>query len=185
MVLLSHRACALALIAACAALAGCIGNPPGQREADALGPDPSGQPNGPLHRAGFPCTRCHGEEWWQEDPPFRLAGTIYGQADDSRGMSGVEVVVRDASGQELIARTNQSGNFFFVEEGSAPQQAGEGRFKIPSDLTFPLRVSVRADGEEQEMRGLIWRERSCAACHRRDGADEASNGRVFVTEARP
>ena len=65
---------------------------------------------------------------------------------------------------------------------------GGGRriaFEIPSDLAFPLRVSVRADGVEQAMQGLIWRERSCATCHSRDGVDEASNGRIFVEEESP
>jgi hypothetical protein len=176
----------LALIASCAWIAGCIGTSPEQAEADALGSDPSGQPNGPLHRAGFPCTRCHGDAWWQEDPPFALAGTIYGTSDDTRGLRDVEVIVRDAAGQELIARTNQSGNFFFIEEeGSAPAPRSDGSFQIPSDLAFPLRVSVRDGEHEQTMRGLIWRERSCAACHRREGTDEASNGPIFVREASP
>ena len=185
MVVLMRSLRVLALSAWCASVAGCIGTSPEQAEADALGPDPSGQPNGPLHRAGFPCTRCHGDAWWQEDPPFALAGTIYRTNDDARGQRDVEVIVRDAAGQELIARTNQSGNFFFVEEGSVPAQGGDGSFQIPSDLTFPLRVSVRDGEHEQEMRGLIWRERSCAACHRRDGADETSNGRIFVREVTP
>lgn len=166
------------------ALAGCIGQSPEQAEADALGPDPSGQRNGPLHRAGFPCTRCHGDAWWQESPSFVLAGTIYAKSTDNHGLNNAEVIVRDAAGRELTARTNQSGNFFFVEEGSAEGQGGEGRFQVPSGLTFPLRVSVRAGDQEQTMRSLIWRESSCATCHRGEpGAD--NNGPIFVTEASP
>lgn len=173
MVLLKRRMPALGLIAALSALStlgvGCIGQTAEQAEADALGPDPSGQPNGPLHRAGFPCTRCHGDAWWQESPQFELAGTIYRNADDARGLDGAQVHVRDATGRELIAHTNRSGNFYF-EDGDA-------------DLTFPLRVSVRSGDREQTMRGLIWRERSCSACHRGE-PDEANNGRVFL-EASP
>lgn len=162
---------------------GCIGLDPGQAEADALGPDPGGYESGPLHRAGFPCTRCHGDAWWQEDPVFELAGTVYRTSDDRRGLSGAEVIVEDAAGRELVARTNRTGNFFFVREGSAPSQRGEGRFQIPFALEYPLRVRVRAGESEQAMRGLIWREQSCAACHSGEpGAD--SNGRVFV-EASP
>ena len=168
MVLLSSRlrwalACTIALSA------GCIGQTAEQTEADSLGPDTSGHPSGPLHRAGFPCTRCHGEAWWQQSPVFELAGTIYRKADDARGLNNAEVIVRDATGREVIARTNQSGNFYF-EKGDA-------------NLEFPLRVSVRSGDQEQTMRGLIWRERSCAACHSGDPG-EASNGRVFV-EASP
>jgi hypothetical protein len=122
----SRRALAAGALAALAALAGCIGTNPGQAEADALGPDPSGLDEGPLHRAGFPCTRCHGEAWWQEDPVFELAGTVYRQSGDTRGL----------------------------------------------------------DGEEQAMRGLVWRERSCAACHSGDPGRE-SNGRVFTHEEAP
>jgi len=167
-----------------ALLTACIGTSPEQAEADALGPDPSGLGNGPLHRAGFPCTRCHGDAWWQESPAFRLAGTIYNKSTDGHGLENAEVIVRDAAGRELIARTNRSGNFFFVEEGSAASQRGDGWFQIPSDLTFPLRVSVRSGDQEQTMRSLIWRERSCATCHRGD-PDEDNNGRIFVTEASP
>jgi hypothetical protein len=165
-------------------LGACIGTSPEQAEADALGPDPSGEPDGPLHRAGFPCTRCHGDAWWQESPTFRLAGTIYEASSGTRGFNNAEVVVRDAAGRELVARTNRTGNFFFVEEGSTASQRAEGRFQIPSDFTFPLRVSVRSGNREQTMRGLIWRERSCSACHR-DGPDEDNNGQIFVTEPNP
>jgi hypothetical protein len=158
------------LLAAIAAGAGCIGQSPEQAEADALGPDPSGLPEGPLHRPGFPCTRCHGDAWWQQSPSFELAGTIYRDPSGSRGEEGADVVVRDATGRELTVRTNRSGNFYF-REGDA-------------DLVFPLRVSVRVGEHEQTMRGLIWRERSCSACHR-GPSGEASTGPVFVREEAP
>lgn len=170
MVLLSGRCRLAILLALSTASAGCIGQSPEQAEADALGPDPSGLPNGPLHRAGFPCTRCHGDAWWQESPAFELAGTIYREPDGVRGMNDAEVIVRDASGRELTLRTNESGNFY-LRQGSA-------------NLDFPLRVSVRSGDSEQTMRGLIWRERSCSACHR-GPPGEASNGPVFVMEAAP
>lgn len=167
-----------------ATLAGCIGVSPEQAEADALGPDPGGFDDGPLHRAGFPCTRCHGEAWWQESPVFELAGTVYRRSGDRLGLRGAEVVVQDAHGRELIARTNRTGNFFFVRDGSNPEQQGDGRFDVPFALAYPLRVRVRADGQEQAMRGLIWRETSCATCHSGEPGTD-SNGRVFVQEAEP
>jgi hypothetical protein len=174
---------ALAFAIACA-LAGCIGTSPEQAQADALGPDTGRYEEGPLHRAGFPCTRCHGEQWWQESPTFELAGTVYGRSGDREGVDGAEVVVEDAAGHELRARTNRAGNFFFERGGSQPVQRGEGRFEVPFALEFPLRVRVLMDGQEQVMHGAIWRERSCAACHAgAPGAD--SNGPVFAFEVAP
>jgi hypothetical protein len=171
--------CVLALLAA---LAGCIGTSPEQDEADALGPDPGRHDEGPLHRAGFPCTRCHGEQWWQTSPVFELAGTVYAGAGDREGVGGAEVVIEDAQGRELRALTNRAGNFFLVRDGSRPEQQGDGRFDVPYALAYPLRVRVRLDGQEQTMRGAIWRERSCAACHGGE-PDADSNGPVFVREA--
>ena len=111
-----------------------------------------------------------------------MAGTVYRQRGDRLGLRDAEVVVQDAEGRELIARTNRAGNFFFVRDGSRPEQQGDGRFDIRFALAYPLRVRVRADGQEQAMRGRIWREASCATCHSGEpGA--ASNGRVFVEEA--
>ena len=169
---------------ACAAgslLAGCIGESSEQAAADALGPDTSGYPDGPFHRAGFPCTRCHGDRWWQESPSFELAGTVYRRPTDDKGVSGAEVIVQDAAGHELRARTNRSGNFFFVREGSQARQGADGRFELPFALAYPLRVRVALEGLEQAMEGLIWREPSCATCHMGEPGS-ASNGRVFALE---
>lgn len=167
-----------------AALAGCIGTSAEQDEADALGPDPGPYEEGPRHRAGFPCTRCHGEQWWQESPVFELAGTVYGRSGDREGVERAEVVIEDASGRELHARTNRAGNFMLERGGSQPAQHDDGRFEVPFALAFPLHVRVRLDGQEQVMRGAIWRERSCAACHRGE-PDADSNGPVFALEAAP
>lgn len=179
-----RRLCAAVGWFAVALLHGCIGTTADEAEADALGPDTSGYEPGPLHRAGFPCTRCHGEQWWQESPTFELAGTIYRRSGDSRGVEGAVVTVQDAAGHELRARTNRSGNFFLERGGSQVVQEGDGRLQIPFALAYPLRVRVELDGQEQTMRGAIWREQSCAECH--SGAPGAqSNGPVFVVEEVP
>jgi hypothetical protein len=162
-------------------LLGCIGESPEQADADALGPDTSGYRNGPFHRAGFPCTRCHGDLWWQDSPSFELAGTVYRKPADRAGVSGAEVIVQDAAGHELRALTNRSGNFFFVREGSQARQLADGRFALPYALTYPLRVRVALEGHEQNMRGQIWREPSCATCHRGEPGS-ASNGPILALE---
>ncbi len=174
------RACgALALLC----LAGCIGVSPEQQLQKDLGPDTGPYNSGPLHRAGFPCTNCHGDLWWQDHPTFELAGTVYRTPTDEGGMNGAEVHITDANGQKITVQTNQAGNFFLVTSGAGNLRGGEGSATVTA-LAFPLRVSVKTGTGEQKMRGLIWRERSCANCHSKQlGA--ASNGRVFAMEATP
>lgn len=165
-------------------LLGCIGVSPEQAAADALGPDTGRFEDGPLHRAGFPCTRCHGDAWWQDSPTFELAGTVYRNRTDSEGVEDAQVVIKDAAGHVLNARTNRAGNFFFVRGGSEPTQKREGRFEIPFALSYPLRVSVLAGGLLQNMRNPIWREQSCSTCHSGE-PDEDNNGRIFTLETTP
>lgn len=165
-------------------LAGCIGVSPEQAAADALGPDTGRWQDGPMHRAGFPCTRCHGDAWWQESPSFELAGTVYRNRTDRDGVEDAQVVIKDAAGHVLNARTNRAGNFFFVREGSKATQRGDGRFDIPYALKYPIRVSVLAGGLLQNMRNPIWRERSCSTCHSGEPS-EANNGRIFTLDATP
>lgn len=167
-----------------AAVNGCIGVTAEQAAADALGPDTGRFEEGPLHRAGFPCTHCHGDEWWQDGPTFELAGTVYRTRTDSEGVENAQVVIVDAAGHEFNARTNRAGNFFVVREGSEPTQRSEGRFEIPYELSYPLRVSVLAGGLFQSMRSPIWRETSCGTCHSGEPG-EASNGHIFTLETNP
>ncbi len=169
--------------------AGCIGVSPEQQLANELGPDPGPYSRGPLHRAGFPCTNCHGDLWWQDHPTFELAGTVYKTPTDDSGSHGSQVIIEDAKGQKITAQTNAVGNFFLLQNGMSVGRGGggggnDGSTVITAGLTFPLRVSVKTGAVEQKMRGLIWRERSCANCHNKQlGA--ASNGRVFAAENSP
>jgi hypothetical protein len=155
-------ACAL-----CIGASACIGVSPEQKLANDLGPDTGPYDRGPLHRAGFPCTNCHGDLWWQDHPTFTLAGTVYRTPTDEGGSNGAQVLIEDANGQKITAQTNSVGNFFLM-----------------NTLVFPLRVSVKSGSVEQKMRGLIWRERSCANCHSKT-LGVSSNGRVFAQEASP
>lgn len=177
---LIRASCALLLLG----LAACIGTSPEQQLADELGPDPGPYEEGPLHRAGFPCTRCHGDEWWQRGPTMELAGTIYAEQGGRRGAQNAVVEIEDASGHKFAARTNRVGTFFVVKGGKEPRQRGDGRFEIPWDLDFPLRVSVEKGGTRQGMRTHVYRERSCAGCHRL-GPNASDNGKIFVSEAAP
>jgi len=190
---LQRSAWACACAWACA-LTGCLGTSPEQAARDALGPDTGRFGTGPEHRAGFPCLDCHGPDGSLEGrvigPPggleFTLAGTVYAAASDRYGAQNVTVSIEDASGQKITARTNAGGNFYLTRGGggSQAQSQGRGHVSVPWALDYPLSVSVQAGGEKQTMRGLIWREGSCAACHR-DDASATSNGRIFVQGGAP
>lgn len=122
-----------------------------QAKADALGPDPGPYEEGPLHRAGFPCTYCHAKGG-KTGPHFDLAGTIYSEHDSTEGRAGVTVRLFDRNGRQQTAKTNEVGTFFF-EEGEL-------------ELEFPLWVRVEDGERTRQMETPIHRERSCAACHR-------------------
>ncbi|MDH5673194.1 MAG: hypothetical protein OEZ06_13645 [Myxococcales bacterium] len=181
---------AMARALCCAALglllAGCIGQSPEQRAEADLGPEQPGVGTGPNHRPGQPCLTCHGPEHTPGEEVFVLAGTVYRRASDTRGLEGAEVEFEDAEGRSFTARTNRAGNFFVrVEQGRAePRQRNNGELQLPWPPRFPLRVRVHGDGTQQTMRGLIWREGSCAVCHGgQPGA--ASNGRIYLEAHMP
>jgi hypothetical protein len=158
------------------ALGGCIGTTPEQQARQDLGPDPGPYDNGPEHRAGFACTVCHGES---ATPSFELAGTIYADQVGRNGLENATITVRDAKGQEVTATSNRVGNFFFEAGGGSGRRGNQGASRLATVLVYPLSVRVSAGGQEQRMRGLIWREHSCAGCHR--GSPSAtSNGPVFA-----
>jgi hypothetical protein len=115
---------------------------------------------------------------------MELAGTVYRTSADRDGIDNAQVVIKDAAGHVLNARTNRAGNFFFVRAGSTPTQFGNGRFEIPFALSYPIRVGVVAGGLLQNMRSPIWREQSCATCHSGE-PDENSNGHIFGLETSP
>ncbi|MBI3203700.1 MAG: hypothetical protein HYZ29_19330 [Myxococcales bacterium] len=140
------------LVLALAALfaSGCR-DPMLEAKADALGPDPGPYEEGEKHRAGFPCTHCH-VSGGRASPHFDLAGTVYADKDAARGLEGVTVRLFDASGRQQTKATNEVGTFFF-EEGEL-------------ELDFPLWVRIELGDEVRSMQNPIFRERSCATCHR-------------------
>jgi hypothetical protein len=179
------------LVCCMGVLAACIGTSPEQAAREALGPDTGRFEEGPNHRAGFACLACHGPDGSPEGSlsgpaggvEIVLGGTVYGQAGDRYGAQDVEVVIRDDANHEISVHSNRAGNFYLTRGGgSTPQSRGHGEVSIPWPLEYPLSIRVRSGADEQSMRGLIWREGSCAVCH--DQAPSAtSNGRVFVRGA--
>lgn len=152
----------LALAFLCMQVAACE-DPALRAKADSLGPDPGPYEDGPLHRAGQPCTWCHSSGGGR-NPHFDLAGTVYGHWDKSDGLWGATVRLFDQHGAQQTVTSNEVGTFFL----------GEGELT----LEFPLWVQVEYGGTITSMKTPIMRERSCSACHL-DPAGPGSPGHVF------
>ena len=158
----------LLLLAAVASFAGACNEPVLRDRAESLGPDPGHYEEGPLHRAGHPCTWCHAQGG-SASPYFDLAGTVYAYRDSNEPLAGVTVRLFDNAGRQATLGSNQAGNFFF----------GEDDLK----LDFPLWVQLEYQGEVTAMQTPIFRERSCAACHL-DPAGTSSAGRIYLWESK-
>jgi hypothetical protein len=167
-----------ALLTAAMFLGGCLSTSPEAAAEEALGGETSGQRPGPFHRPGQPCLVCHSAEHSPGNLEYEVAGTVYDYADDSTGLGGVEVLLTDKTGNELVATTNKAGNFFVTLDSSGPSNLA-GLLRIPSEFQFPLRVSVRSGDLEMQMQSLIWRNSSCADCHRGDPGAK-SNGKIYL-----
>lgn len=171
------RMIAIALMLA----SGCIGTSPEAQVQDDLGPYDDGDM---FHRPGQPCVACHGEDFNPGGDVFVVAGTVYLNETDSAefGVAGAQVILTDAAGREFTAITNRVGSFA-VQPGDPDEREDddedEGKVKIGFDPLFPLNVRVIRDGVEQVMRSRIYRDGSCASCHRRDVAED-STGQVYI-----
>ena len=174
------------LLMSCLILLACLATSPESAAEQALGGEARGVRPGPLHRPGQPCLVCHGEDHSPGGLIYEIAGTVYDSATDSRGLGNAEVVLTDASGNELVMRSNGAGNFFISVDNnvSAPRGGFAGQLVVPRGLKFPLRATVRRGDVEQKMQGLIWRKSSCADCHRRE-VDETSNGPIYLQAELP
>ncbi len=143
-----------------------------------LGPEDPSIPQGEYHRAGQPCTACHGPEG-PAKTEFSLAGTIFwsgGVAQYSGSVVGVNdavVSVEDSLGTQSLIHTNCVGNFFVR----------------PSDYTpaFPVLVAVFAGPKNlytSKMATQISRATSCAECHF-DPVNYNTPGHIFITGGAP
>ncbi len=162
--MLRLRSIAVAIALAFVATIGCDDPVLKQRE-QSLGADPGKYPEGPLHRAGQPCTWCHNDDGSAD--PLDLAGTVYARRSSSEPLEGVTVRVFDAQGRTATRQTNAAGNFYF-DQGEL-------------SLDFPLFVEVEYQGEVTAMQTPIRRQRSCAACHR-DPTSPDRVGHIYLWE---
>jgi len=174
------------IVVLCMGFSACLATSPESAAEEALGGEILGLHHGPLHRPGQPCLVCHGENssWGQNT--FELAGTVFERAADRRGVGGVDVVLADVNGSEYIAKTNSTGNFFITVDSGVrtPRKGRNGELVIPQGLSFPLHVTIRNGSNEQKMQSLVWRNSSCADCHR-GPANDLSNGPIYMQAEAP
>lgn len=132
----------------------------------ALGEDPSGEHEGPLHRAGQPCLTCHGE-LGPAKPEFAIAGTVYKAIDDRTGVEGAIVTFSTLDNDAVAVQTNAVGSFYVSKS------------KFP--LRFPLHVSISYPGLPGEviMASRIGRAGSCADCHS-DPSSREQFGHIYL-----
>jgi hypothetical protein len=157
----------------------CSLDPVHDGEVKALGGEDPNVPVGQYHRAGQPCTVCHGGEGPAKNS-FSLAGTIYYQAFDGKQPLPVDqayVRIIDDTKAEHCFVTNCMGNFF-----ARPDVFGQ------KGLVFPILVSVQKDNGKNAspigMVGHIGRESSCANCHK-DPPFFDSPGHIAVNQQAP
>jgi hypothetical protein len=161
------------LICLSAGLGACGGfNPVHSDNVDALGPETGNADQ--YHRAGQPCTVCHGPDG-PAKTQFTLAGTIFQGGKTSppnstlTGSCGAQVLVVDSIGNTPIdptsgkdhqpIMTNCVGNFATTSDGS------DGFLEF--NPAFPVKVSIVPPGTNAKipMLGPINREPSCGKCH--------------------
>ena len=134
---------------------------------DALGGEAPNVPQGEFHRAGQPCTTCHGPSG-PASTQFSIAGTIFATADQKVGVSGAQVLMVDSLGSSPPGGsvvTNCVGNFFITPDIWDP--------------AYPVRVAVATPETSAQMIGHIGRETACASCHL-DPQGPDSPGHVYL-----
>jgi hypothetical protein len=151
-------------------------DPVHDQEVSALGPEYPGVPPSAYHRAGQPCTVCHGPEG-PAKTQFSVAGTIFwqpyqaltkGGVQSSIGANNVTVSLVDDNARQTQVVTNCVGNFWIT-----PQD-------FPA--AFPLEAAVYGpDGVNNTMGvNLISRAGSCATCHA-DPPNYNALGHIYLT----
>jgi hypothetical protein len=156
-------------------------DPVHDQEVQALGPENPEIPKGQYHRAGQPCTVCHGPEG-PAQTQFSIAGTVFGNPfvaqgtgpSGSVGYSNAYISIVDDNGQ--IAPpiySNCVGNFWATPAAFNP--------------AFPILVSVYANGattNPQVMFTQIGRAGSCSTCHS-DPPNYNAVGHIYLDAVGP
>lgn len=137
-------------------------------------------PQGPYHRAGQPCGLCHSSTGPASARPFAIAGTVFIDPFGLRPAKGVQVRVRDGTGNTQCKVTNCRGNFFFEDA----DYSGSGNFNGKQGPAFPVFVSVQRPlpgdplGKFRPMQSRVGREASCATCHRPAPPDATGKAQI-------
>ena len=139
------------LVVCLAAFAAGCGDPVRSGAISALGGETPGVPKGPLHRPGQPCTVCHGGEG-PASTQFSVAGTVFEFPTEPTPLVDGVVELEDSTGKIFYTGTNCAGNFFVGIDDFLPN--------------WPLFVKVIFANDETPMSSPIYREGSCAACHK-------------------
>jgi len=155
----------VALIAGCGWLMACT-DPSIQDQVDELGGEAPGVDPGPTHRPGQPCVHCH-QSGGPGSPNFRVAGTVFQDAQALKPLAGARVELTDADGQNYNVGTNCVGNFYITEDEWDP--------------AFPIWSSVVWENIRIEMKTPIYREGACAGCHDLSPGP-SSPGHVYLSE---
>lgn len=144
-------------------LAACASDPVHDRQVDDLGPEAPGVDPGPLHRPNQPCLVCHGGDGPGEST-FSVAGTVWKAKDAMDPLPGAYVRLLDSKGKRYATATNCAGNFFVDPHDFDP--------------AFPMWVTIQYGGIDVHMSTPVFRDGSCAGCHRTP-AGEDSVGHVY------
>lgn len=142
-------------------------DPVHEDQVNLLGGELASIPQGEYHRAGQPCTTCHGPAG-PASKQFSMAGTIFATQDSTVGVAGAQVLMVDSLGSSPPGGsvvTNCVGNFFITPDIWDP--------------AFPVRVAVATPTTGAQMIEHIGREASCAGCHS-DPRGETSPGHVYL-----
>lgn len=141
-------------------------NPVHADAVDALGDEVAGIPRGPTHRAGQPCTTCHGGDG-PGSPEFSMAGTIYASRTSLVAMPGVTVVMVDRGGSTKTAVSNEVGNFYVEADSWSP--------------VYPVHVELQYGSFTKKMDTRIGRNGGCNYCHQGTG-DGSHSPAVFLRD---
>jgi hypothetical protein len=156
----------LRVVAGFSLLVGCS-DPVHDSAVSALGGEAPGIPQGEFHRAGQPCTVCHGP-MGPANTQFSIAGTVFAGQNNTVGVDQAQVLMVDSitASPKIPIFTNCVGNFSSTKDIYDP--------------AFPVAVGISSNGAGAQMVGHIGRETSCANCHK-DPQGLDSPGHVYVT----
>jgi hypothetical protein len=146
----------------------CSIDPVHDQEVVDLGGEIDTIPVGEYHRAGQPCTVCHGPEG-PAATQFSMAGTIFDSSGSLVGLGNVQVLLVDALGTSPPQNplTNCVGNFFISPDVWTP--------------SYPVLVGLQSGKIKTSMTTQISRASSCAECHVAGPASYDSVGQVYIS----